>query len=102
MEYERVITCSMRSAGTQLTMERTMTPAFYNFSVTPVGLTGAAAPQYVSDVPEHLRWIYRTTSGRILLNVIRRPSFPVEIRPYTGTDCNAVGGGENKTPTSAL
>jgi hypothetical protein len=76
--------------------------AYYNFTINPVGLTGAAATKYVGDVHEHLRWIYRTTSGRILLNVIRRPTFPVEIRPYTGTDCNAVGGGERKTPASAL
>ncbi|TXL71947.1 hypothetical protein FHP25_27310 [Vineibacter terrae] len=72
--------------------------AFYNFTINPVGLAGATARQYVSQVHEHLRWIYRTTSGRILLNVIRRPTFPVEIRPYTGTDCNSVGGGEYKTP----
>lgn len=70
--------------------------AFHNFTINPVGLAGLAARQYVAQVHEHLRWIHRTTSGRILLNVIRRPTFPVEIRPYTGADCNAVGGGEVK------
>lgn len=76
--------------------------AFHNFTINPVGLAGAAATRYVREVHEHLRWIHRTTSGRILLNVIRRPDFPVEFRPYTGADCNAVGGGEVKTPGAAL
>ncbi|MCW5748278.1 MAG: hypothetical protein KIT36_18970 [Alphaproteobacteria bacterium] len=75
--------------------------AFHNFTINPVGLAGAAARKYVSDVHEHLRWIHRTTSGRILLNVIRRPSYPVEFRPYTGADCNAVGGGELKPGAAA-
>jgi hypothetical protein len=70
--------------------------AFHNFTINPLGIADAAARKYVSEVHEHLRWIHRTTSGRTLLNVIRRPTYPVEIRPYPGADCNARGGGEQK------
>ncbi len=66
----------------------------YFFTINPVGLTGTPARRYVSQVHEHLRWIHRTTSGRILLNCIRRPTFPVEIRPHPINECNATGGGE--------
>src|SRR5262249_51576289 len=69
---------------------------FYNFTINPVGLAGAARARYVNQVHEHLRWIHRTTSGRILLNCIRRPNFPVEIRPHPIAECNASGGGEVK------
>ncbi len=75
----------------------------YFITINPVGLaTAAEQRKYVAQVHEHLRWIYRTTSGRILLNCIRRPEFPVEIRPYTGADCNAVGGSELKPGAAAL
>ena len=70
----------------------------YFFTINPVGLTGGAANRYVNQVHEHLRWIYRTTSGRILLNCIRRPSFPVEIRPHAAVECNATGGSEWTSP----
>jgi hypothetical protein len=72
---------------------------FYNFTINPVGLSGAARTQYVRQVHEHLRWVHRTTSGRILLNCIRRPSFPVEIRPLPYTACDALGGGEPRAGT---
>src|SRR5437868_1075914 len=75
---------------------------FYNITINPVGLAGAAATKYVSDVHEHLRWIYRTTSGRILLNCIRRPSFPIEIRPHPIAECNSSGGGETKAGAAGL
>jgi Effector protein len=71
----------------------------YNFSINPVGLTGTLSARYVSQVHEHLRWIHRTTSGRILLNCIRSPKFPVEIRPYPTAECNATGGSEQKPGT---
>src|SRR5262245_55250169 len=69
---------------------------YYNFTINPEGLAGAAAARYVRDVHEHLRWIHRTTSGRLLLNCIRRPTFPVEIRPYPTAVCNSEGGWERK------
>jgi hypothetical protein len=73
----------------------------YNFTINPVGLAGAASRRYVRDVHEHLRWIYRTKSGRLLLNCIRRPTFPVEIRPHPIAECNATGGGEVKAGAAA-
>jgi hypothetical protein len=66
--------------------------AHYYFTINPFGLTGAEATKYVRDVHEHLRWVHRTKSGRMLLNVIRRPEFPIEIRPYPDAKCNAFGG----------
>lgn len=74
-----------------------MNPASYFININPVGLAGNASSKYVRDVTEHLQWIYRTTSGRLLLNCIRRPSYPIEIRPHTAGVCDAVGGGEQKT-----
>lgn len=76
--------------------------AFHNFTINPVGLSAADGRKYVREVHEHLRWIHRTVSGRTLLNVIRRPTFPVEIRPYPGADCNARGGGEVKPGAAAV
>lgn len=66
----------------------------YNIAVNPVGLAGAAALTYTRKVTEHLTWIQRTTSGRILLASIKFHGKPVVIQPYTGGDCNAVGGGQ--------
>jgi hypothetical protein len=80
----------------------TMNPANYYITINPVGLTGNARSKYVRDVTEHLTWIYKTTSGRILLNCIRRPSFPIEIRPHAAGVCNAVGFHEQKTPGAPL
>lgn len=71
-----------------------MNLAAYRISINPVGLSGAAATSYKYKVREHLLWIYRTVTGRILLNSIRYYGIPVEIRPYPHRDCNAVGGGE--------
>jgi len=77
-----------------------MNPADYNITINPVGLTGAAAARYTQEVREHLTWIDRTKSGRLLLTCIRRPTFPVEIRPYVASGnalnqrCNARGGSE--------
>jgi len=67
----------------------------YNINVNPVGLAAAAGATYKNKVTEHLTWIYRTKVGKILLDCIRFHHKPVEIRPYTGGDCNARGGGEN-------
>jgi hypothetical protein len=66
----------------------------YNIAVKPVGLAGAAALTYTRKVNEHLTWIHRTTSGRILLASIKYHGKPVVIQPYTAGDCNAVGGGQ--------
>ena len=71
--------------------------AHYYFTINPVGLAGTAAAKYKRDVHEHLRWIHRTASGRMLLNSIRRPEFPVEIRPYDNATCNAWGGKHRDT-----
>jgi hypothetical protein len=66
----------------------------YRINVNPVGLSGSAAATYKRKVTEHLTWIYKTKVGKMLLGSIRFHGLPVEIRPYTGGDCNAVGGGE--------
>ncbi|HEX9721584.1 MAG TPA: M91 family zinc metallopeptidase [Ramlibacter sp.] len=66
----------------------------YNIAVNPVGLAGAAAQTYTRKVTEHLTWIQRTTSGRILLASIKFHGKPVVIQPYTGGKCDAVGGGQ--------
>lgn len=73
---------------------------YYNININPVGLTGSAAGRYRTQVAEHLRWIYQTTSGRILLNSIRRPNFPIETAARAIHECNAVGGGEVKPELS--
>lgn len=67
--------------------------AHYNFAINPAGLAGAAAANYSRRVHEHLRWIYRTRTGRLLLNSIRFHGQPVSIQPFTGGTCNAIGGG---------
>jgi hypothetical protein len=72
--------------------------AYYNFQVNPVGLTGAAADKYDADVSECLLRIARTMSGLVLLNCLRNPAFPVEIRPHPRHECNAQGGWERKGP----
>jgi len=66
----------------------------YNIAINPVGLNGGTASNYTRKVNEHLTWIHRTTSGRILLASIRFHGRPVVIQPYTAGDCNAVGGGQ--------
>src|SRR5262245_6605009 len=69
--------------------------ARYNIAVNPVGISNAAAKKkYTRQVTEHLTWIYRTRTGRILLNSIKFHGRPVEIQPYTVGDCNASGGGQ--------
>lgn len=67
---------------------------FYNFSINPAGLAGAQRTHYVNQVQADLNRIYCTTSGQILLNCIRDPNFPVEIRTHPIHECNASGGGE--------
>lgn len=69
---------------------------FYNININPVGLVGNARTQYIRQVHEHLNWVYLTKSGRILLNCIRRPNFPIEIRPHPNPQCNAIAGGERR------
>ncbi|QCI67607.1 hypothetical protein [Phreatobacter stygius] len=75
---------------------------YYNTTINPVGLVSPAREKYVRDVHEHLKWVHRTTSGRILLNSIRRPNFPIEIRPHPTAVCNAVGGSERKPGAASL
>jgi len=65
----------------------------YKITINPQGLTGAAAATYSSKVREHLRWIERTKTGKILLNSIKFHGKEIVISPYTGGDCNALGGG---------
>lgn len=67
--------------------------ATYKITINPTGLNGSAARTYVSKVHEYLKWIYRTQSGKLLLNSIKFYKRPVTITPYTKGDCNAVGGG---------
>ena len=69
----------------------------YFIRIRPVGLTGHAATRFVSQVHEHLRWIHKTVSGKLLLNCIRRPNFPIEIHPLADASCNALGGSDQKT-----
>ncbi len=71
-----------------------MNLADYKITINPTGLSGGAATTYTWKVREHLTWIYRTKTGRILFNSIKFHGLPIEIRPYTGGNCNAVGGGE--------
>ncbi len=47
---------------------------------------------YRRQVSEHLRWIYLTKAGKILLDCIRYHGKQIEIRPYAGAGCNASGG----------
>src|SRR5262249_20441480 len=66
----------------------------YNIAINAVGITDKAArKRYFDQVHEHLMWIYRTKMGKILLAAIKYHGLPVEIQPYTGTGCNASGGG---------
>jgi len=65
----------------------------YGIAIDPAGLTPTAARDYTRKVNEHLTWIYRTRSGRILLASIRFHGRPVTIKPYTKGDCNSSGGG---------
>lgn len=64
----------------------------YKFTIDPKGLTGAAARTYTNKVHEHLRWVERVKTGKILLNAIKYHNKPVTIIPYTGGGCNATGG----------
>lgn len=66
----------------------------YRITINPQGLNAGAATTYSNKVREHLLWIYKTKTGKILLDAIKFHGLPVEIRPYTGGDCNALGGGE--------
>src|SRR5262249_19660370 len=65
----------------------------YNITINPTGLAPANARDYTNKVNEHLTWIYKTTSGRILLASIKFHGRPVTITPYTAGNCNAIGGG---------
>lgn len=67
--------------------------ATYRITINPTGLSGAAAATYKRKVHEHLRWIYRTKSGKLLFRSIKFYNRPVTITPYTNGDCNATGGG---------
>jgi hypothetical protein len=66
--------------------------AHYKINVDGSSLAGAAANAYKQKVTEHLNWIYRTQTGKILLDCIRFHGKKVTITPYTAGDCNAVGG----------
>ncbi len=73
-----------------------------NVTISPVGLVGPAQAQYVRQVQEHLGWIQRTISGRLLLDCIRRAAVPVEIRPFRSrARSHATGGGELKPGAGA-
>jgi len=61
----------------------------YNIAINPIGLAGVAASTYTGKVTEHLTWIQRTTTGKILLASIKFHGKPVVIQPYTAGDCNA-------------
>lgn len=69
-----------------------MNLAAYRITINPQGLTGTAALIYSRKVQEHLKWIERTKSGKILLSAIKFHGRPITITPYTGGDCNATGG----------
>lgn len=69
----------------------------YKIRINPRGLGERAAFNYESKVREHLLWIERTTTGKILLNSIKYHNLPVVIRPYTGGNCNARGGADWET-----
>ena len=66
--------------------------ATYKIRIDPIGLTGHAAVSYKMKVTHHLRMIYCTTVGKILLACIRYYGLPVVISPYTGGGCNSGGG----------
>jgi hypothetical protein len=68
-----------------------MNLAHYNITINPAGATNTAT--YAQRVREYLEWIYRTKTGKILLNSIRFHGQPVTIQPYLVGDCNASGGG---------
>ncbi|HEX2886726.1 M91 family zinc metallopeptidase [Vineibacter terrae] len=75
---------------------------FYNLAISPLGLVGPAQAQYVRQVQEHLDWIHRAISGRLLLDCIRRAAVPVEIRPFRSrARSHATGGGELKPGAGA-
>ncbi|TXL71952.1 hypothetical protein FHP25_27335 [Vineibacter terrae] len=75
---------------------------FYNLAISPLGLVGPAQAQYVRQVQEHLGWIHRTISGRLLLDCIRRAAVAVEIRPFRSrARSHATGGGELKPGAGA-
>jgi hypothetical protein len=78
-----------------------MGPDKYGITVNPLGLAGAQARTYCYQVREHLKWIERTKSGKILFNSIKYYGNPVEIRPYTGNfgACNATADTEVASPT---
>lgn len=70
-----------------------MNLASYKITINPLGIAGSQAQlRYKSQVTEHLRWIHRTISGKILLDAIKFHGRDVEIQPFTGTGCNALGG----------
>lgn len=50
--------------------------------------------RYERQVKEHLGWVHATKTGRVLLDSIRYHKLDVLVRPYAGSDCNAVGGWE--------
>lgn len=69
-----------------------MNLAIYKFKIDPQGLSNAAAVTYTRKVHEHLRWIERVKTGKILLSAIKYYNKPITIIPYAGGDCNATGG----------
>jgi hypothetical protein len=73
--------------------------AHYRININPVGLAGHQATTYTAKVNEHLTWIHRTKTGKILLDCIRFHGRSVEIRPFPMAGCNSSGGFE--TPPAA-
>ncbi len=66
--------------------------ATYQITINPAGLSGAAARNYTNKVKEHLNWIYKTETGKLLFKSIKFYNRPITITPYTVGDCNATGG----------
>ena len=64
----------------------------YQITINPTGLSGAAARNYTNKVKEHLSWIYKTKTGRLLFKSIKFYNRPITITPYTAGNCNATGG----------
>ena len=75
----------------------------YGITINPQGLAGAHASNYCFQVREHLKWIERTTSGKILLNSIKYYGRPVEIRPFPVGDCKPTAFADMEmTPASSI
>lgn len=64
----------------------------YFIYINPVGLSKPWSGWYTDSVGVNLARIYRTASGRVLLDSIRYFKTTIEIQPYTGSTWNARTG----------